>query len=130
MKAGDAMTIQEVCQRLGKSESTIRRWIRSRKLTATKVEGINQIPESEVQALLSDMATDRSMTGELTGQDELIAELRAEVEYLRQELTDTKERSDTIILNLTRQLENQQRLLEYHQEPWYRRLFRKREQAE
>lgn len=119
------MTIQETCQRLGKSESTVRRWIRSGKLTATKANGINQIPDEEVEALSYNMADDRSMTGEVTGQDELIAELRSEVEYLRQELKDTKERSDTIILNLTRQLEQSQRLLEYKQAPWWRRWFRR-----
>lgn len=119
------MTIQEVCQRLGKSESTIRRWIRDGKLTSTKLDGINQIPEEEVESLSRSMSNDRSMTGVVTGQTELVEELRSEVEYLRQELKETRERSDTIILNLTRQLEQNQRLLEYHQEPWYRRWFRK-----
>ena len=124
------MTIHEVCQRLGKSESTIRRWIRSGKLTARKVDGINQIPDGEVEVLLSAMSDDRSVTEEMTGQEELIAQLRSEVEYLRQELKDTKERSDTIILNLTRQLEQSQRLLEYHQAPWWRRWFRRTSKAE
>ena len=124
------MTIHEVCQRLGKSESTIRRWIRDGKLTSTKVNGVNQIPESEVDALSSTMSDNRSMTGAVTGQEELITQLRSEVEYLRQELKETKERSDTIVLNLTRQLEQSQRLLEHHQEPWYRKWFRKKQREE
>ncbi len=48
-------------------------------------------------------------------------------------LTKERERHDTItvqkdaiIMKLTQQLENQQQLLEYHQEPFYRRWLRKR----
>ena len=48
------MTIQEACQRLGKSESTIRRWIRSGKLAAIMVSGAYDIPETAVNALSND----------------------------------------------------------------------------
>lgn len=117
------MTIQEACQRLGKSESTVRRWIRSGKLKATIVEGVYDIPESAIHELVNDQA----MTSQVEGTDQvLIEQLRSENEYLRKELSDTKERSDTIILQLTRQIESQQRLLEYHQEPFYKRWFRGR----
>lgn len=40
------MTIQEAARRLGKSDLTIRRWIKSEKLTATKIDGRWDIPES------------------------------------------------------------------------------------
>ena len=52
-----------------------------------------------------------------------------QIENLQNQITtieDARQRSDTIILQLTRQLEQSQRLLEYHQEPWYRKLFRKK----
>ena len=120
------MTIHEVCQRLGKSESTIRRWIKQGKLISTKVDGINQISDGQVEALVADHVNDQSVTESMTGNLELIAGLKSEVEYLRQELKDTRERSDTIVLQLTRQLENQQKLLEHHQEPFWRRLWRRR----
>jgi hypothetical protein len=72
-------------------------------------------------------------------QSVLLEQIRSENEHLRQQLTekdkqieglqtqlqDTSERHDTIILQLTRQLEQSQRLLEYHDEPWYRRWFGK-----
>jgi excisionase family DNA binding protein len=66
-------------------------------------------PESDLMSLLK---------VQLQEKDELIKSLRQQTE-------DMSERHDTIVLQLTRQLENQQKLLEYHQEPWYRRWFRK-----
>ena len=41
-------------------------------------------------------------------------------------LEQNRNRQDTIILQLTRQLEQSQRLLGY-QEPWYRKLFRRKQ---
>jgi len=120
------MTIHEACQRLGKSESTIRRWIKSGKLTTTIVDGVNQIPDDIVNAIADEPVTNESTTGQMTGQDELINQLQSEVEYLRSELKETKERSDTIILQLTRQ---NQLLLEDKSQPWYKKLFR-REKSE
>ena len=122
------MTIQEAFQRLGKSESTIRRWIKQGKLTTTLVKGVNQIPDDQVNDIADGSVNDRAATGQMTAQDKLIDQLQSEVEYLRSELKETKERSDTIILNLTRQLENQQLMLEDKSQPWYRRVFRKRKQ--
>jgi len=119
------MTIQEACQRLGKSESTVRRWIRSGKLAATMVSGAYDIPETAVNAL----SNDKQVVGiDQEPEGAVIVRLRDENEYLKQrveELEQARERSDTIILQLTRQLEQSQRLLEYHQSPWWRRWFRR-----
>ncbi len=43
---------------------------------------------------------------------------------------EASQRHDTIVPQLTRQLENQQKLLEYHQELLWRRWFRKRKKPE
>lgn len=53
-----------------------------------------------------------------------------QIKKLQEQLSDTSQRHDTIVMQLTRQLEQSQRLLEYHQEPWYRRWFRKRQSPE
>ncbi len=53
-------------------------------------------------------------------------DVRREVSEKNALLEDNRQRQDTIILQLTRQVEQSQRLLEYQQEPWYRRVFRKR----
>lgn len=58
----------------------------------------------------------------------MIDRLKEENVYLKergQEFETARERSDTVIMQFTRQMEQSQRLLEYHQEPWYRRVFRK-----
>lgn len=126
MRAGDAMTIQEAAKRLSKSESTVRRWIREGKLTATKVSGVWNIPDELVNDYLNNQSTGGQM-------EAVLQQLRSENQYLKeriQELEDARERSDTIALQLTRQLEQSQRLLEYHQEPWYRRWFRKNRTTE
>jgi len=117
------MTIQEACQRLGKSESTIRRWIKQEKLITTLVDGVNQIPDDQVNAIADNMA----VTGHMVAQNELIDQLKSEVTYLRQELKESKERSDTIILQITRQ---NQLLLEDKSKRWYRRWFEKRKPQE
>jgi len=121
------MTIQQACQRLGKSESTIRRWIRSGKLTATKVDSVWDIPEAAV----SDLSSDKQAEGIDQEPEAMLGRLLEENEYLKeriQELEGARERSDTIILQLTRQLEQSQRLLEYHRGPFWRRWFRKEKQ--
>ena len=70
----------------------------------------------------------------------LISRLESEVEYLREQFSEVQrqldetrkgaeeasERSDTLLLQLTRQLEQSQRMLEAHQESWWRRIFRRR----
>jgi len=51
--------------------------------------------------------------------------LKDQLEKANEELSETRKRQDTIILQLTRQLEGQQKLLEYKESPWYIRWFRK-----
>lgn len=53
-----------------------------------------------------------------------------QIENLQTQLQEASQRHDTIVLQLTRQLEQSQRLLEYHQEPWYRRWFRRNRAGE
>lgn len=52
-----------------------------------------------------------------------------QIDSLQRQLGEASERHDTIVLQMTRQLEQSQRLLEYHQDPWYRRWFRRRKVA-
>ena len=63
-----------------------------------------------------------------TPDTEMTIQLRSEIEYLREQLQAYEERSqrqDTIILQLTRQLEQSQKLLEYNRAPFWRRWFSK-----
>jgi len=61
---------------------------------------------------------------------EQLQEKDKQIESLQRQLGDASQRHDTIVLQMTKQLEQSQRLLEYHQEPWYRRLFRKKVAAD
>jgi len=127
------MTIQEACQRLGKSESTVRRWLRQKKLEAIKVDGLWDIPEAAVNDYLNDQSPADSDQSNDQADDQVVDRLKEENAYLKeriQEFETARERQDTIILQLTRQTEQSQRLLEYQQEPWYRRVFGKKGKRE
>lgn len=123
------MTIQETCQRIGKSESTIRRWLKTGKLTAKLIDGVYDIPEDAINRLVNGYPNDKASEQQSEGNEQVIIKrLEAENEYLKeriQELEDARERADTISLQLTRQLEQSQRMLEAHKEPFWRRWFGK-----
>ena len=135
------MTIQEACQRLGKSESTVRRWISTKKLDATKIDGLWDIPDAAINDYLndqspagSDQANDQSDDQSPVGDDQagdqrILKRLEDENTYLKERIAEmeaARERSDTLMLQMTRQVEQSQRLLEHHQESWFRRVFRKK----
>ena len=138
------MTIQEAAHYLNKSEATIRRYIKQGKLEATLVGGKYSIEESALDAYASsDKHIDNAYPKEALVQaqylhkqnEELnrqISDQKARIEKLELQLEEERKRGevadqrhDTIVMQLTRQLENQQKLLEYHESPWWRRWFRK-----
>lgn len=47
-----------------------------------------------------------------------------ELSNVRRDAEDSRQRQDVIILQLTRQLDEQTKLLEYHQVPWWKRWFK------
>ena len=136
MSKGDFMNIQEVAQRLGKSELTIRRWIKSGKLAATMTNGKWDISESALNDISNDLSDNISMSNQNSIIDteyllEEIKFIRKENEQLRQQieekdrvLEDSRQRQDMIIMQLTRQMDSQLKLIEYKKGPWYRRLLK------
>lgn len=135
------MDIKEAAERLGKSEKTIRRWIGTGRLSARKVKGKYEIDNLEVLDVQTSKIKMSNMSNELiTELKSQISELRHreevwnserqkllnEIMESRQQIEESRQRSDTIIMQLTRQLEQSQRLLEYHKESWYRKLFRRK----
>ena len=136
------MTIQEAAHRLGKSNLTIRRWIKSGKLSATMINSKWDIPESALSDISEDISDDISSINQNNIIDK--AHLLEEIQFLRKEnerlrkqidekdriLEDSRQRQDTIIMQLTRQLDNQLKLLEYKRVPWYRKWFRKKPSPE
>ena len=114
------MTIQQACQRLGKSESTIRRWIRSGRLHAEIKDGIYDIQY--------DLIDEQSLPSQTTIQnDQLIIQLRSENDYLKErikELEQARERADMITMQLSRQLE-QKAIEAPKRSTWLKQLFKK-----
>ena len=125
-------TIAELAVLLGVSDRTVRRRIESGEYEAKK-EG------RKILVRIDKLDTESGIMADTVSKDELVDMLRAQVtdikaqlqqkdgqiEALQEELGQAREQSNTIILQLTRQLENQQKLLEYHQEPFWRRWFKR-----
>ena len=116
------MTLAEAAQKLGKSESTVRRLIRDGKIEAERV-GRSWIVSDlgDLKPASSDAAVEA-----------IVEQLRSENEYLREEnrelrgqLEQSRVRSDTIILNLT----EQRALLDDLRQPFWRRWRRKKAEA-
>lgn len=112
----EKLTVQEYMRKSGISQATVYRHIKAGKLNTEKVNGTLYI-------IIKDENNDNN---ENQIDNELVEQLRTENEYLRQQLEEAmktikqmqedsesaKQRSDTIILQLTRQFEEQTKMLE------------------
>ena len=127
---GKWVSLATACQSFDISESTLRRRIEQGKIES-KLENGRRLVLIESDGQMTFTAADAA----------LVEQLQSEVEYIRQDLgrrneqiaqlEDSRQRQDTIILQLTRQLEQSQRLLEYNREPFWRRwLLRRRKVTE
>lgn len=65
------------------------------------------------------------LRNQLSKKDEQIDNLQKQLAEKDTNVEDSRQRTDTIIMQLTRQLEQSQKMLSAHQEPWYRKWFRK-----
>ena len=126
------VSLTTACQSLNISESTIRRRIEQGKIESKREDG-RRLVLIDSDSLLID--PDGLMT-----ETALVKQLQSEIECLRQELDrrnkqvenmeEGRQRQDTIMLQLTRQLEQSQRMLEHHRESFWKRWFgRKRKDA-
>lgn len=112
-------TVVEACRLLSISRSSLYRRIKAGEIESKDENGIRLIHIPTV----SDVGQ------ELT---QLVEQLKSENEYLRQELSkantelsDTKSRSDTIILTLTQELTQTRLQLPSPKKPFWKRIFRK-----
>lgn len=112
------MTLKEACQRTGKSESTLRRWIKEGKLKAMLVDNgkydinpadIEKFAKPAQKAKKTEPATNTNlidqMTTQIDRQVEEIAFLRDELSKQRDEQSEQSKRHDTIVLHMTQQLD-------------------------
>jgi len=104
------MTVGEYAKKYGISEHTVYRKIEKGEIAAEKCQGNWTIL---VKDDLSEKKDNSVKDNEQD--DQLIEQLRDEIEYLREKLDQAQEdrqRADTIIMQLTKQLEKQTLLLE------------------
>lgn len=96
----------EACPILEISESTLRRRIQEGKYESKLEEGRRYV--------LVDMEDESpSDDSQATASNEtLITHLESEIEYLRRELTESRQRSDAIIMKVTQQLEHSEMQLQ------------------
>lgn len=121
-----SLTVQECAQRVRRSEETVRRWIRNGKLPATLKDGQYIIKEEDLLATSLVTQDDDNNAQNVAHFQEVIELLQTQVEHLKNELenkekhitelesqlAESSQRSDTIILQLTQQLEKKDLLLE------------------
>ena len=123
------MPILQAAEYYNISERTLRRRIQSGQVTGRKVKG-RWLVDVE-QGKVDGSAASRRQNAELSGQNgtaadhaDLIEQLKSEVEHLREanrqlinSMDESKSRSDTIVMQLTRQIESQQFQLEEAKRP-------------
>jgi excisionase family DNA binding protein len=119
------MNVHEAAKRLGKGESTIRRWIREGKLEALIINGTYDIPESAInQPLISHTITDEHNHA-TTMRDQIELQERENRQLIEQLSEKDKQISELHQLLLVSENRNQ-KMLEYHQTPFWRRWFGKK----
>ena len=103
------LTVPEYATQKGVNQSTVYRWIRQGKIDTGKVDGVLHVIVDSQDIALQDA----------NPQEMVIEQMRSEIEYLRkenehlcEELSKSRQRSDTIILQLTRQVEQKTLALE------------------
>ena len=110
------ITVLEYAKRKGVSKQAVQQQINKGKLEAEKIEGqwfINEEPTIDADLGANQQAGlgANQQAGLGANQQELLDQLRSENEYLRNKLDDSdgaRVRSDTIIMQLTQQLERTQ----------------------
>ena len=132
--AQEWVTVKQACNTLGISRTTLYRRIKQGEIETKRDDTSKTMCSIDVPN-----GTDNGTTSvpdetpysaaqwreRVESQEKEIAELKQELRRKDELLEDNRQRQDTIILQLTRQIEQSQRLLEYNQEPWYRRMIRK-----
>ena len=125
-------TIKESLEILGISRKTLYRKMDSGEIESKKVgsarfvkigdpEETQTVSDNTSQTVSNDTMFDTNDV--IRNQQGEIEFLRSQVEYLQTELSDTKTRSDTMILKLTQTVDNQQLLLIESKTPFWKKLF-------
>ena len=120
------MNVHEAAKKLGKGESTIRRWIREGKLEASIINGTYNIPES---AIINQPSISHTITDERNQETIMRVQIESSERENRRLIEQLSEKDKQIseLHQLLLVAENRnQKMLEYHQAPFWRRWFGKK----
>ncbi len=81
---------------MDKSAKTVRRWLKSGKLHAVKVDGVWDIAEESVDALLSGRPSDRTQGADVRSEKVGIARLEEANKHLKEENQYLKQRMEAL----------------------------------
>jgi septal ring factor EnvC (AmiA/AmiB activator) len=120
------------CQVNGISERTLRRWITEGKIQS-KHEGKRLfvlVDTADIGAVnigqSADIQADTTMIDQIQRENELLREQLKEkdkqIGKLQEEISEHSQRTDSIIMQLTRQLGDVQKALKISKAPWWKRL--------
>ena len=119
------ITVKEAAKLRNCSDRTVLRWIEQREIESKRDGHRWLILKSSLKT--EDSPTETDIVSILKAQ---LEDIKLEVEEknklinnLRQQMEGMSERHDTIVLQLTRQLEQSQQMLEAHREPWHKKWF-------
>ena len=106
-----------------------RRWLVHTSLSEPSSEADKLPIGNGNEAVLKPDETVEILKNQLQKREMEVEDLRRQLEAKDRMLDDASQRHDTIVLQLTRQLEQSQHLLEYHKSPWWRRWLGKHRKA-
>ena len=136
---GTWLTTVEACRVSGLSPRTLQRRanqgsIRSKKESGRRLYHADDLGKTSPNVGTVTQSAEGGLLEQLREENTF---LRGELQAMREQLSSNektadadRERQQTIILQLTRQTGDQQRLLEYHAEPWYKRILRRKRQPD
>ena len=123
----------EACQVLGISQSTLRRRIDKGEVE-TKLESGKRMVLVTVDNYVDTTNPETEMVKRLQSEIELlrdqVKQKDDQIKKLQEELGESRERSDTIIMTLTRQVQDAQQLASYWQQPFWRRWGKNKQLSE
>jgi len=101
-------------------------WLIHNSLSEPNDEAEQILKRSDNEAYTKLEETLELLKEQIKEKDKQIDKLQEQLSENQKASEEASQRSDTIVLQLTRQVEQSQRMLAAHQEPWYRKVFRKK----
>ena len=101
-------------------------WLIHSSLSEPNDEAERILKGSDNEAHIKLEETVELLKEQLKEKDKQIEKMQEQFSETQKASEDASQRHDTILMQLTRQLEQSQRMLSAHQEPWYRKVFKRK----